>query len=75
MSDDVEPPAHLAHLKGMDLVRRTLEEARAPPAVKERMSAAAGAPSRAKGRGHQSATVVGSGPGFARPAAARIPHP
>jgi predicted nucleic acid-binding Zn ribbon protein len=24
----VEPPAHLAHLKGMDLVRRTLEEAR-----------------------------------------------
>jgi predicted nucleic acid-binding Zn ribbon protein len=28
-SDDrVEPPAHLAHLKGMDLVRRTLEEAR-----------------------------------------------
>ena len=28
MSDDVEPPAHLAHLKGMDLVRRTLEEAR-----------------------------------------------
>ena len=31
MSDDdtdMEPPAHLAHLKGMDLVRRTLEEAR-----------------------------------------------
>jgi len=31
MSDDTnraEPPAHLAHLKGMDLVRRTLEEAR-----------------------------------------------
>lgn len=33
MTDDpdeekVEPPAHLAHLKGMDLVRRTLEEAR-----------------------------------------------
>jgi len=29
MSDDAtEPPAHLAHLKGMDLVRRTLEEAR-----------------------------------------------
>ncbi|MDT5017893.1 MAG: hypothetical protein QOD39_4053 [Mycobacterium sp.] len=28
MSDEVEPPAHLAHLKGMDLVRRTLEEAR-----------------------------------------------
>lgn len=30
-SDDDEkvfPPAHLAHLKGMDLVRRTLEEAR-----------------------------------------------
>ena len=27
-SDDAEPPAHLAHLKGMDLVRRTLEEAR-----------------------------------------------
>jgi len=25
---EVEPPAHLAHLKGMDLVRRTLEEAR-----------------------------------------------
>jgi predicted nucleic acid-binding Zn ribbon protein len=24
----LEPPAHLAHLKGMDLVRRTLEEAR-----------------------------------------------
>lgn len=24
----MEPPAHLAHLKGMDLVRRTLEEAR-----------------------------------------------
>ena len=29
MSDEeLEPPAHLAHLKGMDLVRRTLEEAR-----------------------------------------------
>jgi predicted nucleic acid-binding Zn ribbon protein len=33
MTDDetdkpMEPPAHLAHLKGMDLVRRTLEEAR-----------------------------------------------
>ncbi|HEX2284639.1 MAG TPA: DciA family protein, partial [Mycobacterium sp.] len=29
MSDDeVRPPAHLAGLKGMDLVRRTLEEAR-----------------------------------------------
>jgi predicted nucleic acid-binding Zn ribbon protein len=28
MSDQPEPPAHLAHLKGMDLVRRTLEEAR-----------------------------------------------
>ncbi|MGV0791319.1 DUF721 family protein [Mycolicibacterium sp. XJ1819] len=28
MTDNVEPPAHLAHLKGMDLVRRTLEEAR-----------------------------------------------
>lgn len=30
MSDDdvVRPPDHLAHLKGMDLVRRTLEEAR-----------------------------------------------
>lgn len=26
--EPVEPPAHLAHLKGMDLVRRTLEEAR-----------------------------------------------
>lgn len=26
--ETVEPPAHLAHLKGMDLVRRTLEEAR-----------------------------------------------
>lgn len=26
--NDLEPPAHLAHLKGMDLVRRTLEEAR-----------------------------------------------
>ncbi|MBX7449015.1 DUF721 family protein [Mycolicibacterium sp. 3033] len=26
--DAVEPPAHLAHLKGMDLVRRALEEAR-----------------------------------------------
>lgn len=26
--NDPEPPAHLAHLKGMDLVRRTLEEAR-----------------------------------------------
>ncbi len=26
--EEVEPPAHLAHLKGMDLVRRTLEEAR-----------------------------------------------
>ncbi|AEV72434.1 putative RNA-binding protein containing Zn ribbon [Mycolicibacterium rhodesiae NBB3] len=26
--NNVEPPAHLAHLKGMDLVRRTLEEAR-----------------------------------------------
>jgi predicted nucleic acid-binding Zn ribbon protein len=25
---EMEPPAHLAHLKGMDLVRRTLEEAR-----------------------------------------------
>lgn len=28
MSETPEPPAHLAHLKGMDLVRRTLEEAR-----------------------------------------------
>ena len=28
MSDEVEPPTHLSHLKGMDLVRRTLEEAR-----------------------------------------------
>jgi predicted nucleic acid-binding Zn ribbon protein len=28
MTDDLEPPEHLAHLKGMDLVRRTLEEAR-----------------------------------------------
>lgn len=28
MTDDTEPPAHLAHLKGMDLVRRTLEQAR-----------------------------------------------
>lgn len=27
-ADDVEPPPHLAHLKGMDLVRRTMEEAR-----------------------------------------------
>ncbi|MCV7302182.1 DUF721 family protein [Mycobacterium barrassiae] len=27
-ADGVEPPPHLAHLKGMDLVRRTLEEAR-----------------------------------------------
>lgn len=27
-TDDVEPPQHLTHLKGMDLVRRTLEEAR-----------------------------------------------
>lgn len=26
--DPLEPPAHLAHLKGMDLVRRALEEAR-----------------------------------------------
>lgn len=26
--DPIEPPAHLAHLKGMDLVRRALEEAR-----------------------------------------------
>ncbi|GLP72895.1 UPF0232 protein [Mycobacterium antarcticum] len=26
--ESTEPPAHLAHLKGMDLVRRTLEEAR-----------------------------------------------
>ncbi|HEX2214645.1 MAG TPA: DUF721 family protein [Mycobacterium sp.] len=26
--DEVRPPDHLAHLKGMDLVRRTLEEAR-----------------------------------------------
>jgi predicted nucleic acid-binding Zn ribbon protein len=26
--DDVRPPEHLAHLSGMDLVRRTLEEAR-----------------------------------------------
>lgn len=26
--ESMEPPAHLAHLKGMDLVRRTLEEAR-----------------------------------------------
>ncbi|MDT5155173.1 MAG: hypothetical protein QOI01_6906 [Mycobacterium sp.] len=26
--EPVEPPVHLAHLKGMDLVRRTLEEAR-----------------------------------------------
>lgn len=26
--DDLRPPEHLAHLKGMDLVRRTLEEAR-----------------------------------------------
>ena len=28
MTDELEPPADLAHLKGMDLVRRTLEEAR-----------------------------------------------
>jgi predicted nucleic acid-binding Zn ribbon protein len=28
MSNDREPPDHLAHLNGMDLVRRTLEEAR-----------------------------------------------
>ena len=28
IGNDVEPPPHLAHLKGMDLVRRTLEEAR-----------------------------------------------
>ncbi|MCT7661277.1 DUF721 family protein [Mycobacterium deserti] len=28
MTESPEPPAHLAHLKGMDLVRRTLEEAR-----------------------------------------------
>ena len=27
-TNEREPPAHLAHLKGMDLVRRTLEEAR-----------------------------------------------
>lgn len=28
MSSEMEPPVHLAGLKGMDLVRRTLEEAR-----------------------------------------------
>ncbi|MUL75942.1 DUF721 family protein [Mycobacterium sp. CBMA226] len=28
MPESAFPPAHLAHLKGMDLVRRTLEEAR-----------------------------------------------
>ena len=52
--DPVEPPANLAHLKGMDLVRRTLEEARG----------AARSQGKDVGRGHtspaKSAPVRGS---------------
>ena len=54
--DEMEPPAHLAHLKGMDLVRRTLEEARGAARSQGkdvghgRTSAAKPAPPRGKRR-------------------------
>ncbi len=55
--DGIAPPAHLAHLKGIDLVRRTLEEARG----------AARSQGKDVGRGGRSpARVKRSGPGKRR---------
>ncbi|MDR3663036.1 MAG: DUF721 family protein [Mycobacterium sp.] len=58
------PPAHLAHLKGMDLVRRTLEEARgAARSQGKDVGRGRNAPvSRNKGRGGGRRTWSGPGP-------------
>ena len=73
--DDTEtgPPAHLAGLAGMDLVRRTLEEARGAARIQGKdVGRGRNSPGRRRRGRHQPTSLVGSGSGLAGPAAARV---
>ena len=75
-SDDrrrTDPPAHLAGLAGMDLVRRTLEEARGAARIQGKdVGRGRSSPGPPPGGGHQPTALVGSGSGLAGPTAARV---
>ena len=69
---EIGPPAHLAGLAGMDLVRRTLEEARGAARVQGKdVGRGRSSPARRRVAGSTPAAVVRAGPGLAGPTAAR----
>ena len=73
--DDTEtgPPAHLGGLAGMDLVRRTLEEARGAARVQGKDVGRGRSSTRpSPGGRHQPSALVGAGAGLAGPPVAGV---